>query len=393
MKWRDMGILAFKNALRSGYKTVLCILAVCVGIASVYLIGEICCNAEQQIANEIKKSGLGGVMVFAQEEEAALTIGQIRQLSKDVPQIEAAMPIFSEYGDFKLRNLSGNALVWGVDEQFQQIFHVQLLHGRLPSEQEVRQCAKVAVIEDTLAQKAYQRHNVVGKEIVLTLNGMPETYTIIGVITSQKSGVNALIGGDKLPAFAYIPYTTANLCTGKETTGQLALSYEEQADTQAITTFALGRLERQQGSEFSAENIGGYVDTFSSILQMVSVLITLIGGISLLVGGIGVMNSMIAAVEGRRREIGIYMAIGARRRDIVGCYLLESILICLFGGIAGGIFGGGLLFLGAHALGVALEFHLRYLLLAESAALGCGLLFGILPAFRAANMSPIAAMR
>ena len=135
------------------------------------------------------------------------------------------------------------------------------------------------------------------------------------------------------------------------------------------------------------------MDTFSSILQMVSVLITLIGGISLLVGGIGVMNSMIAAVEGRRREIGIYMAIGARRRDIVGCYLLESILICLFGGIAGGIFGGGLLFLGAHALGVALEFHLRYLLLAESAALGCGLLFGILPAFRAANMSPIAAMR
>ena len=112
-----------------------------------------------------------------------------------------------------------------------------------------------------------------------------------------------------------------------------------------------------------------------------------------MVGGVGVMNSLVAAIENRKKEIGIYLAIGARPRDIVRCYLLEAVILCLLGGLAGGMTGAGLLWAGGKALGVKLTFHLRYLLLAEAAAGGCGLLFGALPAKRAARLSPIEAIR
>ena len=395
MKWCDVAGLALKNALRGRNKTFLCALAVCVGIASVYIMCEISFNAQQQITDQIEKSGMGGIMVFAEGgDKAQLKADDIRALPESVPQLKAAMPIFSKYGTFKLRNQKGNMMLWGVDEQLAEIFNVQLLHGRLPSAEDVRECAKVAVVEETLALKAYQRENVVGKHITLTLDSMRESYEIIGVITSQKSGINALIGGDKLPTFVYVPYTTSNLYTGMQSTGQMALSCETGSDAEAATAFALQQLAHQNPDvKFSAENISGYVDTFSSILQTVSALVTLIGGISLLVGGIGVMNSMIAAIESRKKEIGIYLAIGAQKKDIIGCYLLEAVIICLMGGLAGGTIGSGLLYVGARLIDMPFQFHFEYLLLAEIAAALCGVLFGILPAYRASKMSPIAAIR
>ena len=395
MKWRDIGLLALKNTLRAKQKALLCSLAVCVGVASVYILCEISRNAQGKITEEIEKSGMGGIMVFADDSElSGMKVEEIRQLPKQVPQLAAAMPIFSQYGNYQLRNRKGSMMLWGVDEQFSQIFQVQLKHGRLPTRQDLRRCARVAVVEDTMAQKAYGRENVVGKSISIYLDNRREDYEIIGVIRSQKSGINNLIGGDKLPGFVYVPYTTANLYSQQKTTGQLAMTCAPKADTQAVTAMALDQLSRQKdGAKFRAENISGYVDTFSSILSTVSILMTLIGGISLVVGGIGVMNSMIASIESRKKEIGIYLAIGAQKRDIIGCYLLEGVLICLMGGIAGGVLGAGLLLGGSQVVGIPIQLHWQYLLLAEGAAVACGLVFGLLPARRAAAMSPISAIR
>lgn len=287
MRWRDIAGLAFKNALRSRNKTFLCALAVCVGIASVYIICEISFNAEQQITAQVEKSGMGGIMVFAEGSgDVDLKADAVRDLPQNVPGLKAAMPIYSKYGTFKLRNRKGNMMLWGVDEQFPEIFNVQLLHGRLPTAEDLHKRAKVAVIEDTLAMRAYQRENIVGKEITLTLGDTWESYEIIGVITSQKSGINALIGGDKLPSFVYVPYTASSLYNGLQNAGQLAMACETGADAEAATAFALQQLTHQNPDmKFTAENISGYVDTFSSILQTVSALVTLIGGISLLWAG------------------------------------------------------------------------------------------------------------
>ena len=380
-----MGLLALKNALRSRQKTFFCALAVCVGIASVYMICEISRNARDQITQQVEQSGLSGIMVFGKEEQGVMAAEEIRALPQSVPGLKAAMPLFSQYGSCKLREEKRNMLLWGVDEQFSSIFHVQVKYGRLPSQEDVRLCRKVAVIEDTMALAAYGRENVAGKEIWISTDQLTESYQIIGVIASQKSGVSTLIGENTLPAFVYVPYTTANLFSGVSSTNQLALAAQDEADAEAVTAFALDQLSRQtNGASFKAENVSGYIDTL---------LITAIGGIGLLVGGIGVMNSMTAAVESRRKEIGIYLAIGAQKKDIIGSYLMEAVIVCLLGGLAGGMLGWGLLFAGEKLLGIPVQFHWGYLLLAEGAAGFCGILFGILPARKAAAMHPIDAIR
>ena len=118
MGWGDMGLLALKNALRARQKTFLCALAVCVGIASVYMICEISRNARDQIARQVAQSGLSGIMVFGKEEQGQMTAEEIRALPQSVPGLKAAMPLFSQYGSCKLRDEKHNMLLWGVDEQF-----------------------------------------------------------------------------------------------------------------------------------------------------------------------------------------------------------------------------------------------------------------------------------
>lgn len=394
MKIRDTIKLAFKNAVRGKSKTFLCAVAVCVGVSSIYIMGEVSSNAKIQINSAIEKAGMGGIMVYERGENThGVTAEKIRQLPSVIDEISAAMPIFVEYGDYKLRATSGNMVLWGIDEQFQDIFSVEVLYGRLPNQDDIRGRAKVAVVEDTMAQAAYGRTNIVGKQIRLTGDGPDTMHTIIGVITSQKTGVNAIIGGDKLPSFVYAPYTSVQT-SGNSTTSQLAVACGAGFSSEDAITKTIRHLEiSQNGAKFSAENISGYVDQFSSITAIVSLVLTLLGSITLFVGGIGVMNSMISAVDSRKKEIGIYLAIGAQKHDIVLCYLFEAVFICLAGGIVGAISGAAILKGISSLVGINVELSFGFLAITLLSACACGILFGILPAIKAAGMKPIAAIR
>ena len=126
MKWRDRWLLALKNAMRARQKTFFCALAVCVAIASIYLICEISRNAQDQISQQVEQSGLSGILVFGKSEEGELPLEQICALPQKIPGLRAAMPLFSQYGSCKLREERSNLLLWGVDEQFSAIFPVQV---------------------------------------------------------------------------------------------------------------------------------------------------------------------------------------------------------------------------------------------------------------------------
>lgn len=395
LKGIDIGILALKNVLRARWKTILCALAIAVGVASTYLICEISANARQRILGEVEKSGLGGVMIFSEgKQKAKLDVDQVRQLPQNLPQVKAAMPVFVEYGSYQLKGQKGSAAIWGIDQFFEVIFPVELKYGRLPNAQDLGQGSRVAVVEDTLAKQLYQRENIVGKEITIYRDSMGECYQIIGVVQSQKGGIEQMVGAGKLPVFLYTPYTTSKQYSPNQSVEQLAVACRQEQQAEAVTAAVIQHLSRQsQGGKFSAENISGYLDSFSAILSTVSWLIAAIGGISLVVGGIGVMNSMVSAVESRKKEIGIYLAIGAKPRDIVRCYLLESVFLCLLGGASGTAAAMGLLWAGGKLLGLALVVHWKYLFFSLIASVGCGLLFGALPARRAASLSPMEAIR
>ena len=163
LKGIDIGTLALKNVLRARWKTILCALAIAVGVASTYLICEISANARQRILGEVEKSGLGGVMIFSEgKQKARLDVDQVRQLPQNLPQVKAAMPVVVEYGSYQLKGQKGSAAIWGIDQFFEDIFPVELKYGRLPNAQDLGQGSRVVVVEDTLAKQLYQRENIVG---------------------------------------------------------------------------------------------------------------------------------------------------------------------------------------------------------------------------------------
>lgn len=394
MKNLDMWALAWKNAVRGKWRTFLCALSIGVGVLAVYLIGQVSFGMKNQVENEIEKTGMRGVMVYASGESAKLTAEQIRSLSTDIPNVSAAIPIYSKYGSVHLRNEKEKAMIWGIDEQFPRVFGIELLHGRLPTKADVAAGLPVAVIEDSLAKKIYRRTNIVGKRLQLQVDGFKQNFEIIGVIVSQKEGITSMIGGDQIPTFVYVPHPSMELLGCGNTTEQLAFSCDESADKEAVSAMVIHKLQYlAQNSTFSSENIDGYIRKFKSLLNLITMGITAIGLITLFVGGIGVMNSMTSAVDRRKKEIGIYMAIGAGKREILCCYLYESILICAMGGAAGGALGVAIL----KAIEAMIGFHLGggmvFLLITEALTVLCGILFGFLPARRAAVMSPIDAIR
>lgn len=388
MQFPDLFILSLKNVSRAGMRTRLCVLAICIGITSVTTVLGFGRTAEQRVAEELDQIGIRGLAFYTKSgsefpEDAIDVIAQTEGVS-------AVMPLSLSTGSLSLRTLRSSAGILGVNEQLSQVFHLELLHGTLPTIQQIRSAAKVVVIEDTLAQQVYSRTNIVGKSIYISAGSVYEKMEICGVIRSQSESFSTLIG-TKLPYLVYLPYTTLQMLTPNTAMDKTIASVDRQQP--GIEQAVLKKLNQTSEEEYLCENLDQYVEGFTNITAIVSVLISGIAAISVIVGGIGVMNAMVSAVDARTREIGIYRALGAKKRDIVGTYLLEAIILCLTGGIYGILLDIVIFQLIERVSGIPLELPTQCICISLCAAVFCGIVFGLLPAVRAAKLDPIQAIR
>lgn len=388
MQVLDLFLLAWRNVHRAGIRTRLCVLAICIGITSVTTVLSVGGTAEQRVSQELERIGISGLAFYTKSgnafpEDAIQVIAQS-------DGVTAVMPMSMSSGTISLRTLRSTAGILGVNQHLDQVFQLDVLHGDLPTMQQIRGQARVAVIEDTLAEKVYQRTNIVGKSIYISAGGVYEKLEICGVIRSQSESFSSLIG-TKLPYLIYLPYTTLQTMTTTAITDKMIVSVDrEQPD---IEQTVLGNLSRLSEEEYLCENLDHYVDSFTTVTSIVSLLISGIAAISVIVGGIGVMNSMVSAVDARTREIGIYRALGAKKQDIIGTYLFEAILLCLSGSIYGILLNIVIFLMLGRYLGVVMDFSLNHAGISLGAAMICGILFGLLPAIRAARLDPIQAIR
>ncbi len=167
-----------------------------------------------------------------------------------------------------------------------------------------------------------------------------KNYEIVGVIRSQTEALNAMIGTN-IGAFVYVPYTAVNESADESGIDQIAIRCKDDVEPSATARAAETYMSRTSPTDgrYVAENITGYLERVKGIVRLIKLLVTAIGGISLIVAGVGVMNGMLAGIEERRREIGIYLAVGAIPRDIIENVLLEAVFICVLGGCAGCMLG------------------------------------------------------
>ena len=389
MNLPDQILLALKNVLRAGTKTVLCVLSISIGIASVSLIISLGSAASTSVQDELQQIGVRGIAIYTSNGEDFSEASM--QVLAQTEGIQASMPLILTSGSVKLRNQVSAAGILGIDQHLDKVFQVTVLHGALPKRGQVVAGEKITVIDEELAQKAYHRSNVVGKDLWISVNGVSEKLKICAVIRSQSAGISALLGGN-IPHILYLPHTTLSALSADLKTDKAIIISNTTNDTEMLEKL-VHHLKQVSGISYDYENLDHYFDSFSRITAVVTVLISGVAAISLFVGGLGMMNTLIASVDSRTREIGIYRALGAKRRDIIRMFLIESVLLCLFGGLFGLTLSGSVFLVIRMALNHSMALHKVGVSIGLATAALCGLSFGWLPAVRAANLDPIRAIR
>jgi len=392
------------NALRS----FLAMLGVIIGVASVIVMVSVATGAGQAIEARIKALGTNVLVVMpgsftsggrrAGEGTAlALSEDDLAAIRATVPGVAAVAGMVSGSAPVVVGNANWTTSVNGVNEDFLEVRDWPVAEGRSFTEAELRAGAKVAILGATTARELFGSAPVIGEQI--RIKNVP--FTVIGVLTAKgQSG-----WGTDQDDTALVPLATARRrLFGAEQTvpdnlRQIMVeiaSTEGMGDAQEeIETLLRERRHVRTGSpdDFQVRNMAEFIRARSESQSILGLLLGATAAISLIVGGIGIMNIMLVSVTERTREIGLRMAVGARRRDILSQFLIEAVTLCVLGGLIGLTIGGGT----ALAMSIwgnwPISLSPSLVLIALASAGLVGVFFGYYPARRASLMNPIDALR
>ena len=393
------------NKLRSALTT----LGIIIGVASVIVMAAIGRGAtiamEKQIAslgtNVLnvmpgsmrvggRQLGFGGAQPFSEKDLRAL-----REKVADIAAISGQLngSINVVYGA-----ANWSTTVNGMHAEYQDVRPWTLKGGRYFTTEEVDRGAKVAVLGSSVTRELFDTIDPVGE--IVRINNIP--FEIIGVLTTRGQS-----GGPTDPDdVVMVPLTTARsrlvgrmFATVPDTVGSLQVRVADGASLAAVQEQVASVLRRQRGigagqeDNFSIRNFAQLLQTRNAQSQTLSLLLAVTAAMSLVVGGIGIMNIMLVSVTERTREIGLRMAVGARPLDVLAQFLTEAILLCLAGGLIGLLLGVTVTVVISQIAGWTVSIGVGTVALAILASGAVGVIFGFVPARRAARLNPIDALR
>ncbi|MCZ4346704.1 MacB family efflux pump subunit [Devosia neptuniae] len=401
-RWRegiDRSVEALRMALRAmiahKMRTFLTMLGIIIGIASVVSVVALGQGSQQTVLDNISSIGTNTINVYPGTGFGDRRSGRIETLMPtdadalaQQPFADSVTPQVSSNATVLFRNTSSNATVTGVGEQYFQVNGRSFAEGVGFNTTSVAQRTQEAVIDGNARDAIFVNgEDPIGQ--VIMLGKVP--VRVIGVVETV-SGFGP--GGNS--ANVYVPYTTAmDRILGQAHLSSIAIRVADDFDMAQAETDITELVTRLHGgtADFFLMNTDTIRDTIQSTSATLTLLISTIAIISLVVGGIGVMNIMLVSVSERTKEIGIRMAVGARRGDILRQFLIEAVLVCFVGGGA----GVGLSFaLGALLTmlvpGATMAYSAESMVLAIASASLIGVVFGFMPARSAARLDPVEAL-
>ena len=393
----DYLIHVFRNISRKKLRSILTILSIGIGVASVVLVGSIGNIGKDTITQEIESFGIGSLSVSvdtSKDSRAKLSEQQLSMI-QTIPGVSDANPILMEYTQASMCGLTGSCVAWGVEGGNEQIISFSLLHGRLLDEEDVNACAKVCVLDENMAKAYYKRTNIVGKYVEIKLASGTEAFEVIGVVASGGNIMQNMLN-NYIPHFVYLPYTTLSTMAGKENFDQIAVQVEDSDKVDQVGEKIIESLQSQgniYAEAYRAENLFAQKQKLHRILDIVTGILSAVAAISLVVAGLGIMTIMLVSVNERTREIGIKKALGANKGKIMAEFVLESCILSLLGRGGGILVGEAVIQVGGFLFGVEVSPQIDLLLLVARVTVILGVAFGVYPALQAAKLAPVDALR
>lgn len=390
----DIWRCARRSLFRKWSRTLLTVSGILVGVLMVVVVSFISDAGTSSINSELEKLGMSGLSISAgNTTEASGLSSEHLEAIRQFPTVESAMPLLLEFAAAESRDIVSETVACGIDAGANQVISLELAHGRMLNPGDIQRTAHVCVVDQSVARKTYGRENITGKHITLTIAGIDETFEIVGVAKTGSSLLQNFV--EYIPGLVYIPYTTLQNLSGRSTFDQIAVRVAPGEDAEQVEERLIETLERSTGLNgfFEAENLAMQKERLDRLLEIVTLILTAISGISLLVSGMGIMTIMLVSVNERVREIGVKKAIGATRGRILLEFLTESVLLSLLGGIAGIGLGVAAGWAGMTAFGISFSLPLPRLLGLLGFTILIGAVFGVYPAVKASRLRPVEALR
>ena len=380
--------LALKALSTSKMRALLTMLGIIIGVAAVIIIISLGDGMKSMIDSQFEKMGSNLLQVYIIGRNSSRNVEAVDMyhLAEKYPNyIKSVSPHVTVKAVLKAGSETYTSSVVGVSEDYLSIRALTLAQGRFLQFIDLSRFQNVCVIGSYVDQEVFHNN---GYGQTLSLNG--NAYTVVGILT--ESADNTSNGDDNT---VYIPYTNATRLNGDSKITQ----YDVSAANKDANTMAKALIEKKLSTIFEDEDaymvisMSEMMGVMNTIQGTVMTVLVAIAAISLLVGGIGIMNIMLVSVTERTREIGIRKSLGARSRDIRRQFIIEAATTSAIGGIFGILVGVTLAGIAGKIVGVTAVPSVTAIVVSVSVSVAVGVIFGYLPAGKAAKLNPIDALR
>jgi putative ABC transport system permease protein len=382
-------------------RSFLTILGINFGVGCLIAIAVIGMAFRDTVGSEVGK--YGSTMLWVQVDNQAYMSREKRVLldERDITFFKQSLPgrtgsgsIFDRASTVSYKGETTQVTVYGAEPDHFDMFDINITKGRMYYQQDVENRRRVCVLRPDIASRLFKFEDPIGKQIRIS----EKNYTVIG-ITDRLSNNFLSDGSDNNTVFVPSDFIASKIWGGGgikywvyllkfENLDYVDIA-EERMETYLNNKYGLLRGEQR----FRIQRLDSYVGMVDNILDIITTLVLVIASISIVVGGLGIMNIMLVAVTERTKEIGLRMAVGATRSDIIIQFVIEAIVLCIIGGGTGVIFGAGTAAIACIILKWKFMLTLVIVLGAIGVSTVIGLIFGIYPAWKASRMMPVEALR
>jgi putative ABC transport system permease protein len=394
-------------------RSLLTMLGIIIGVASVIAIVTVGNGGRDYIVGMIRDMGSSAISLTVNanyaDDEDYFTDADIAAIKK-LDGVQYASMQSIAMCQMSSNDKTGILMGIGCNTDMHMLMQAPLLYGRFFTEEEYQEGKNVGVIDVGSALQLFGKRDVVGEYVYCTSNDLTISIKIVGVVDIMASmnmdtedlmsSMGSMMGNMQMTScMLLMPASVTATINGTRANryDMLQITAYDEAMLDGIGTAAINYVrslhDNYEKDCYAVTNMATYIDLLDTVINVFTIFIAAVSAISLVVGGIGVMNIMLVSITERTREIGIRKALGAKTGTIMFQFLTESIILCLIGGVIGLLLGVAAAAFVSYIMNVPLYVEPSTILLAVGFSSAIGIIFGVYPAKRAANLPPIEALR